>query len=87
MKPPGIKFFWRGSAVTMRSHSLTVERASTSAPCSSNSSAIAGWLCATAHINAVCPFLSSRALTSAPASMRTLAAAVLPPRATTISAV
>ena len=48
---------------------------------------IAGWFCAAAHISAVCSRQSSRALTSAPCSISAAAAAVLPLRATTISAV
>ena len=54
MLPSG-SHFSRGSAVFCRSQFSRFERALTSAPCASSSRTIAGWLCAAAHISAVCP--------------------------------
>ena len=47
---------------------------------------MSAWLCAAAHISAVCPPKFSLALTSAPASSSRFAASTLPVRATAISA-
>ena len=53
VRPPCANSLGRGSLLTLRVHSRTVERASTSAPFASNSLTISGCNCAPAHINAV----------------------------------
>ena len=77
----------RGSAVTCRCQLLIVERALTSAPAAISAFTIAGWLCAAAHIRAVCPRHRSTALTFAPRRSSAWAASTRLVRATTIKAV
>ena len=55
VNPPVCMILMRGSAVTRRSQSCVVPRASTAAPCSTSSRIISGCFCAAAHISAVCP--------------------------------
>ena len=72
----------------MRSHSLTVERASTSAPCSSNSVDHRGMALRDGpHQRRLAFALLARVDVGAALDAAACAAAVLPPRATTISAV
>ena len=87
VKPPLFMSFGRGSVMTFRSHWRTTPRAFRSAPFEARNFTISAWLCAAAHISAVCPPKLSLALMSAPASSSRFAASTLPLRATAISGV
>src|SRR5688500_11655636 len=87
VNPPAGRYTARGSPVTWRSQSLTMERALTSAPLAISSLTIAVWPCATAHISAVWPRHFSTALTLAPFLSSTRAASTWPVFATTMRAV
>ena len=87
VKPPEGRACLRGSAVTCRSQSFTVERALTSAPCCSSSFTMAGCASAAAHISAVWPRQRSRTFTFAPRLSSSFAASTLLVRAMIIRAV